>query len=163
VRVDETTRREAESTAALRSSVWWADRLREAFAAVEIPGSLDELATIERASIERLGDLSVFVSDMEEGVGFTPAELRGFAFELLALAEIAAAAVEVTLDSEWELLGLPEAERQVIRIVGEDQPGDGGFLFEYVVVNGRPIAAGGKKKTIQESALRASYEPARER
>jgi hypothetical protein len=90
LKIDGKTRLDALGrVASLDRTTAWRAGVVEALKGVEIPGDLDELAEVERASIEADGSLNVFVAEWEEGVTFTPDELREHAFELLALAELA--------------------------------------------------------------------------
>lgn len=64
---------------------------------------------------------------------------------------------EVTVPSVWRLHD--DAIR--IRIVGEYLPMEGGWLYEYVEIEGKEIKPGGKKKRMTDDVLRDYYQPVR--
>lgn len=72
-----------------------------------------------------------------------------------------AGAIEV--GTQWELRGgrRGRAPHNVIRLIGPDEPLEGGWLYEYLVVGGRRVT-GAKKKRINDDVLRTIYEPTKE-
>lgn len=138
--------------------------IADALADLKVPGELDELAQGECVSIEADGTIGVYCCDNhgEEAREFTPDALRSHAFELLAIAELAEASYPVRIGAEWELRNEPERLRNVIRIAGDYDAGEGGWLYEYVMVNG-DLVVSGKKKRITDIVLRDAYVPSRER
>jgi hypothetical protein len=62
----------------------------------------------------------------------------------------------VEVGSEWQ--SRSSGSSHVIRLVGPEEALEGGWLYEYVTVAGKP-ADGRKKKRIPDDVLRSAYEP----